>query len=330
LKQDKQTSPSATWSVSDLPSLPAAYFLEKSNVYVEAEPQEVANRICDCLRKESVAAFCDKDDKNLLIAETCDCVKLAVRMFMDNGKIVVEVQRKCGCSYRFRETARTVLRSAKGVTAERVRPVMAIPSSIPLDTPVQQQQRAESAVQVAMQQLCSDRLDSQLIGMESLEQITQSASRFCVSNMVLEGECLAKVLAAAQDDIVNATSEFEEQHITVMKRRAMTVVANALSALAESGRLDSLLSGCGELKSESFICSLVETLREASTSPHDATQAARCIRHLLTSKEVEAVLIEMSAISVVSDACTSGACRSALLEQESKKLKLLLNSKMLC
>ena len=63
LKQDKQTSPSATWSVSDLPSLPAAYFLEKSNVYVEAEPQEVANRICDCLRKESVAAFCDKDDK---------------------------------------------------------------------------------------------------------------------------------------------------------------------------------------------------------------------------------------------------------------------------
>ena len=247
-------------------------------------------------------------------------------MFLDSGKIVVEVQRKCGCSYRFRETARTVLRSAKGVTSERARPVMAIPSSIPLESPIQQQQRAESALEVAMQQLCSDRLDSQLIGMETLEQITQSASRFCVSNKVLEGECLAKVLAAAQDDAGNAGSEFEEQHISIMKRRAMTVVANALSALAESGRLDSLLSECRELKSESFICSLVDTLREASTLPHDATQAARCIRHLLTSKEVEAVLIEMSVDSVVSDACRSGACRSALLEQESKKLKLLLSS----
>ena len=245
---------------------------------------------------------------------------------MDSGKIVVEVQRKCGCSYRFRETARTVLRSAKGVAPERARPALAIPSSILLDTPKQQQHRAESALEVAMQQLSSDRLDTQLIGMESLEQITQSASRFCVSNMVLEGECLAKVLAAAQDHAGNARSEFEEQHISIMKRRAMTVVANALSCLAESGRLDSLLSQCGEIKSESFICSLVDTLREASTSPHDATQAARCIQHLLTSKEVEAVLIEMSAISVVSDACTSGACRSALLEQESKKLKLLLSN----
>ena len=63
LKQDKQTLPSATWTVSELPSLPAAYFLEKSNVYVEGDAQDVANRICDSLRKESVAAVCDKDDK---------------------------------------------------------------------------------------------------------------------------------------------------------------------------------------------------------------------------------------------------------------------------
>lgn len=63
IQQDKQTVSSATWKVSDLPSLPAAYFLEKSNVYVDGDAQDVANRICDCLRKESVAAFCDKDDK---------------------------------------------------------------------------------------------------------------------------------------------------------------------------------------------------------------------------------------------------------------------------
>lgn len=245
-------------------------------------------------------------------------------MFTDQGKIVVEVQRKCGCSYQFREVARTVLRSAKGEMSPLPKRVFAIPSSIPQETPAQQQQRAETGVEVALQQLSSERLDSQLIGMESLEQITRSCSRCCVSKKVLDGECLAKVLSVAQDDAGNARTEMEEQHVSVMKRRAITVVANALSALAESGELHNVLADCSALKSESFICCLVDTLREASTSPHDATQAARCIQHLLTAKDVESFLIEMSVISIVSEACTLGACQSSLLEQESKKLKVLL------
>lgn len=61
--QAKPAASAAIWTVADLPSLPAAYFLERSNVYVDGDAQDIANRICDCLRKESVAACCDSDDK---------------------------------------------------------------------------------------------------------------------------------------------------------------------------------------------------------------------------------------------------------------------------
>jgi hypothetical protein len=248
-------------------------------------------------------------------------------LFADQGKIIVEIQRKCGCSFQFREAARAVLRSAKGVTTQAPKRKLSIPSCIPRDTMEQEQQRAESCLEVALQQLCSMRLDSQLIGMESLEQITRCESAGHISRKILEGSCLGKVLSAAQDDVTNARAgEIEGQHVSVMKRWATTVLANALCALSQSGQLEVVLRDCAELKTEHFICNLVETLGDASSLPHEATQAARCIQHLLTSKDVLTFLDEMSAISVVSDACSTGAQRNSHLEQESKKLKVQLSS----
>jgi hypothetical protein len=55
-------SPSV-WKVAELPALPAEYILGRTNVYVESTSQEVASRICDCLRLESTAATFDEDDK---------------------------------------------------------------------------------------------------------------------------------------------------------------------------------------------------------------------------------------------------------------------------
>lgn len=345
---------STAWKVDNIPSLPAAYFLERSSTRVEGHPQEIANRICETLRQESVPAFCSKDDKvrlsiathrrpsysrmfsysimhslfnlqNLLLAETNDCLKFAVRLFADQGQIVVELQRKCGCSYQFRETARGLLRAAKGLASAPKRK-FDLPSSVPQDTNEQQEQRAQTGLDLALEQLSSERLDSQLIGMETLEQITRCESRAIVSKKILSGSCLQKVMAAAQEDLMNATCDMEEEHMNLMKRRAMTVVANALCALGESGDLNDVLRHSADLQSETFICCLVDTLRDAAASPHEATQAARCMQHLMTVKQVETILMEMSVTAIVSDACTHGACCSALLEQESKRLKIQLGS----
>lgn len=63
MQATQQTSIACIWHVAELPTLPAAYFLERSNVYVEGEPQDIADRICDCLRKQSIASTCDEEDK---------------------------------------------------------------------------------------------------------------------------------------------------------------------------------------------------------------------------------------------------------------------------
>lgn len=65
IKQSKPTASTSAcvWNVADLPSLPAAYFLERSNVYVDGDAQDIANSICETLRMESIAASCDNEDK---------------------------------------------------------------------------------------------------------------------------------------------------------------------------------------------------------------------------------------------------------------------------
>lgn len=276
------------------------------------------------LRSHLTLAVCPV--KNLLVAETCECVRFAIRLFTDQGKIVVELQRKCGCSYQFREAARCILRSAKGDTAKPPKRSFNIPSVVPRDTEEQHQQRAEEGLEIAVMQLCADHLDSQLIGMGSLEQITRCERPGTISRKVLEGSCLEKVLFAAQDDVTNARSDMEERHIRVMKRRALTVLANAFSALASCGELDSVLGCTPELTSDGFASGLVDDLRDCSNAPHEGAQAARCIQYLINSKEVQKLLSEMSAISVVVDACTCGAIRSSLLEEESKKLMQLVRT----
>ena len=220
------------------------------------------------------------------------------------------------------------MQAAKGLASAPKNKVLALPCSIPCESVLEREQRAEAGLQVAMQHLCSERLDSQLIGMQSLEQITRSESRACVSKKVLSGPCLEKVLVAAQEDSTSSGSrDFEDEHLNVMKRRAITVVANALSSLTESGDLiPEILRSSTDLKSEAFICCLVETLREFRDAPHEATQAARCMQHLMNDKQVGTILQDMSVASVVSDACDYGATHSALLEQESMKLKVQMRS----
>jgi len=325
MQQSKpHTSQTTIWNVAELPSMPAAYFLERTNVYVVGNPQEIADRICDSLRMASIAAQCGEDDKNLLNAETSDALRFAVRLFADQGKIVVEVQRKSGCSYQFREAARSVLRSAKGLKIS-AKKKFSLPSCIPRQSPKDQQQRAEDGFRVALRQLNSNMRDSQLIGMESLEQLTRSEYRSAASLKIF-GECIDKILNAIQLDADDASSDIEERHFTMMKRRSLTVLANALNSLSQANELEGLLKAYSHLTSNVFISTLVDTLADSANSPHEATQAAKCIQELMIDSEVKKQLIEMSTSSIVASACSSGACRSVLLEDEAKKLQQHLNS----
>jgi hypothetical protein len=359
------TQPAQVWNLNELHPLPVAYPLERSNVYVaNCSPQEVAYRICETLRTESIAATFSHEDKvrltqimrssttgvfttrvsslakqkhptdalffyslqNLLIADTKDCVQFAVRLFADQDKVVVEIQRKTGCSFLFHQVVKAVLRSAKGMTSAEPHSNrrFTIPSCVPKETQEEKQKCMEEGLGIAFNLLKNDRLDAHMLAMESLSQLTRATEcKAFAANKVLCGDFMERLISLVESGLsLTPLSELEQQHFTMMHRHALTVLANSLSAIDESGELLSVLSIRSELTSKSLLAALVSDLEAANERPHDACQAARCIQALVRSAQVKAELIDLDAMSVIFSACTAGAGLNAMLEQESKKLRL--------
>jgi hypothetical protein len=324
----KSTVPSSTktpiWTVSEPTPLPFHYLLERTNVCVDdASAQECADRICRCLRTLNIVAQQGKDDdvehdsSNLLLAETHDCVKFAVRLFSDQGNVVVEVQRRGGCSFGFREASRAVLSSVKGA------PPMALPKrqfTIPVALPPRSSDVLEECVgddfEIAMNMLRSEGFDSKMLALDSLEQMTKSCGSIQVAaKLVLGCECVERLV-----DLLE-----EQDDANVSTRKVLAIVANACAAL-NTVDLEEILSTSEHLKTASFLSCLLSSMKEASERPHDAYQAARCLKSLLISKDVENAIAQMSCIEVVELACSAGCNCHHALEQESQKLMTQLRN----
>ncbi|KAG7355796.1 hypothetical protein IV203_000482 [Nitzschia inconspicua] len=316
----------AIWIVSEPTPLPFNYPLERTNVYVEdASAQECADRICHCLRILNIAAHQSEGDdtepessnsSSVLLAETHDFVKFSVRLFSDEGKIVVEVQRLGGCSFGFREASRAILRSTRGDSFQDTAPTRKL--SIPPALPVRSLEVLESCTrddfEIAMNMLQSECVDSQYLALDSLEQMTQSSELIqMAAKLVLESRCVERLVALLEDD--------------AMVRKVLAVLANACTAL-ESADLAEMLLSIEQLKAASFLSYLLSSLGEASDRPLEAYQAARCLTALLISKEVESTIVQMSCMDVVESAHSAGSNRHHALEQES--LKLMTHLRNVC
>lgn len=289
----------------------------------DSTAQECADRICEFLRTLNIAAFPGSDDDlgavepssscNVLRAETNDCVKFAVRLFSDCGTIVVEVQRTAGCSYRFRETSRALLRSAKGLSQTPPKTQLAIPVALPQVSVEAQYASIQDDFEITLNLLKSERIDSQALALESLENITKSCYAIDVAaKFVLGSNCLSLLMSLLEQET------FDDDASSV-SRKVLGILANALSALSTVD-LAEHLACCEYLKESSFLSVLLSTLKEASERPHDAYHAARCLSVLLVSNDVKNYVMDMSCVEVVETACFAG-CKSHLaLERESQKL----------
>jgi hypothetical protein len=69
-KQSIDLSQSTTWKIIEPVELPAGYLLDRTNVYVDnAAAQTVADRICTCLREQSIAyATSNPDDEKVRLS----------------------------------------------------------------------------------------------------------------------------------------------------------------------------------------------------------------------------------------------------------------------
>ena len=247
--------------------------------------------------------------------------------------IVVEVQRQSGCSFEFRDAAKNILRSAKGLqTQQRSVPArrFSIPPTLPKRSREVHQKCIRDDFQIAYSMLHSKKSDAQVLALESMEKMTKTCKAKDVAAKSVLGnyDCLKQLLLLL--DTYNTTdqsiSEMEPSHSSILRRKILTVLANSCEAISKADLADILSTNDSDLKTRSFLSLLLSSLEEASIRPHDAFQAVRCLRYLLVSKEVESVMIEMSAMEVISSACNAGFNCHEALEQESNKLMAQLQN----
>ncbi len=84
------------------------------------------------------------------------------------------MQRISGCSFSFREASRAVLRSAKGLSSPSPRNPFTIPSTLPLRSLESRQSCVRDDFMIACNMLQSERYDTKILALESLEQMTAS------------------------------------------------------------------------------------------------------------------------------------------------------------
>jgi len=325
------TAPAAAvWKVDEttILSLPSIYMLERTHTTVEASPATVATRISDCLRRESISA-CFNSREGLVEAETRENVKFVVRLWKKNSQqVIVESQKLDGCCFLYCQAAKAVLRAAKGQPAAPKR-TFALPACVPRETDDAQKSCVQSGLEMASTMIKSDRLDSHVMAIDTLLHISKVTEKPAfAAHCILCGEfrsTLFSLIECFRMDRSQAESplgEVEQQHVAIMHRNALTIIANCLEALQTSRELVQVIAEQEGLESSDFLAALIEDVAACQQRPHDACEATRCLRPLMNaSGSIRRKVLELGAADAVEAAAQEGCCRHALLENACTKLR---------
>ncbi len=264
-------------------------------------------------------------------------MRFIVRLFVNSDKtVIVEVQRRCGCAYVFHQFSDAILNAAQGIKRTRPLPKFTIPDCVRAaaaaaaaeegsDEQANERLAVESDMECALQAWKSDRFDAQLLGLESLILLSQQKNlgAFCAHSLLCT-KCAQDMLLA----LVYQVNELEEndtmvvEHLNLMRRHGLTVLANCLEALAGSGELIHVLEKNEALRSPKLLDTLVAVLTTAEQEPHNAHEAARCLGPLCrTCKICKEHAMDMGAPEAVTRALDVGMIRHALLEGASRRLQ---------
>ena len=263
-------------------------------------------------------------------AETADGIQFSIRLWEGKSDaVLVEVQKVSGCCYSYCQAAKAVLRAAKGIRAPPTkRRTFSIPPSLPRCSPQESRESARAGLEVAENLWQTQQFDSQLLALESLVHLSKGVeNQNDTARCILCGEFRMHLLVLVNSMEATAmnTNDVEKEYTTMMRRHALTILANCFGALERSGELVDLLQEQSDLRSSNLIAALVEEVAAAEERPHDAVQAVLCLKNLLAaSSELKFQAAELNAFEAVSEARLGAACRHAALEDACTQLRTLL------
>eukprot|EP00541_Cyclophora_tenuis_P014052 CAMPEP_0116579778 /NCGR_PEP_ID=MMETSP0397-20121206/22431_1 /TAXON_ID=216820 /ORGANISM="Cyclophora tenuis, Strain ECT3854" /LENGTH=358 /DNA_ID=CAMNT_0004109277 /DNA_START=88 /DNA_END=1164 /DNA_ORIENTATION=- len=298
----------AEWKPSNIPSLPQMYPLERSHARVKNDTSAVAQRIASVLRQQSLAPVFEDQKAS---GETQCHVRFVVRLFVDGDDLVVEVQRRSGCCFVFHQVSKALLQAARGET------VMALPAFVVPNSMIkEEQQRAacDEALELANELLLKDRIDAQVLGMQSLVHMTREGGCKYSASAILKGPVMDTLLKFVRLS-KGIDDEFLVGHRTNMRGDAFHVLANCLAREASKMSFD-------KFASDQVLKSVIDELRVAAEKPHNACHAARVLASLVKNSEAIKLRAEqLDAPAAIIMAFNEGISRHAMLEEEAKALK---------
>ena len=204
-----------------------------------------------------------------------------------------------------------------------------MPRCIPKMEPKDAQAATLEGVEIAEGLLKQDRHDTRLLAMESLEKLSGSienkgyAARMILSNKLISSTLLELVQTSpSPEEDSFEMSVIEKEHVSRMRRMSFIVLGNCLTTLAHDAQLCGLLKEHGHLASDSVVEAFSSELSAAGERPHEASQAAECLRVLMTASEDIAQRASTYRISEsLVNAHGVGACRHLGLERACTKLR---------
>lgn len=349
----------STWNVNMLPTIPNYYIKEKTSVAViNSKPQCVADRIVQCA-KNLLADYVYNDQKaeaTLTINETKLCVQLFIAASRTPSTIVVEIRRKTGSPITFHKVARVILSAAKGD------PIAFAPSLIISSLPSRTENKlvfvtasngedetkrgmvgcdegvtAAGTIGKIDTLLKKDRVDANLLGMESLLNLTTSGSSskkmalFTAgiilnggnSNDVIKDMVFSLIRHSSTNNDDDANNIVEDGYKQRMRICALSLFANSLEVLSISD-LESKLSD-DWVGDDGILPSLVDILKDSEASLQEAYFAAKCLKMLFeASLDLRSWAMEQEVFKIVKHSQNVGHCTHNLLGCTSDDILLCL------
>lgn len=332
-KKHRRGMSSTAWNVDVLPAIPHFHIKEKTSVAVmNVKAQCVADRIYQCAKLLSVD--CSYDDYKAGATVGIDQMELCIQLFKasDNtpNVIVVEIRRKNGSPIIFHRVARTILNAAKGGPIVLAPYFTTPPSSQNKPCVAKDEQKKQDVIRNIDSLLQKDRVDANLLGMESLLYLTTCGSSsktmaLFTADVVLNG-CKSDVIKdtvfslvrrnsnndRAKDQTENVVEDDFNQRLRIC---ALSVFANSLELLSKPD-LVSKLSDADEdwVGDNGVLSSLVIRLKDSESSLQEAYFAAKCLKTVLeASIDLRSWAIERKVFKAVQHSQNIGHCAHNLL-----------------
>jgi hypothetical protein len=273
----------------------------------------------------------------LVNAETKDHLEFAVRLWDDKHQVVVEVQRSCGCSFLFHQTAKAVLRASKGSSSVvSSHPLFALPNCIPRETDQERMDCLKDGLDIAATLLLKgDTIDAHVMAVQSLVHLSKvcKCKGYAAEAILGNSEILSALLSLIESSSMSSQSsltrlsELEEEHVGLMRCEALCLFANCLCSLKQHDKLHEMLSRQEDLVSDNFIAVLIDQVGSAEEQPHQACQAVKCLLTLTeASAKVRRRALDLGMDSAASLAMQHGMCRHSQLHECSEQLRLSINA----